>query len=406
MGTSAVCFISVAPGRLRWPPKPTVTATRTPLWTRAFVLASISHFLHGLSYHLYLHLPGFLQDLGAAEGTIGLIFGVGAAFAIATRPTLGQVMDRRGRRVVFVVGGALSVAMCASYLFVDRVGPLIVAVRMGHGLSEAMLFASLFAFASDIVPAERRIEGIALFGVSGMLPMALSGLLGDAILQAGGYRELFLASVGFSTAAVALSLPLRDVMRPGEGEPPRGIFAALSQRDLLPLWFAGTVFATALMAHFAFLKTFVIAKGFGSVGLFFSLYAGVAIVLRLGWASLPERIGPKRVLVPALIATALGFAVLALATNGLHVALAGLLCGAGHGFTFPILLGLVVTRARSTERGAALSIFTALFDAGMLVGSPVLGAVAERFDYGVMFWGAAAMVVGGTAGFVAWDRGR
>jgi MFS family permease len=382
------------------------TAPKTPLLTKAFALASLSHFLHGLSFHLYLHLPGFLQSLGAAESMIGILFGVGAAFAIATRPVLGHVMDRRGRRIVFVAGGLMSVAMCASYLLVDTIGPLVFLVRMGHGLSEAMLFASLFAFASDIVPATRRIEGIALFGVSGMLPMAMSGLLGDAILRVGGYSELFVASVVFSAAAVALSLPLRDVIRPGEGERPRGLFAALSQPDLLPLWFAGMVFATAIMAHFAFLKTFVLAKGFGSVGLFFSLYAGVAIVLRLGWASLPERIGPKRVLLPALMVTALGFATLALAQNGLHVAIAGLLCGAGHGFTFPILLGLVVTRARPNERGGALSIFTALFDAGMLVGSPVLGAIAERFDYGAMFWCAFAMVVGGSGAFFAWDRAR
>lgn len=380
--------------------------TKASLLTRAFVLASISHFLHGLSYHLYLHLPGFLQSLGAAESVIGMIFAAGAVFAIAFRPTMGRVMDRRGRRVVFLTGGVLSVVACASYLFVDRIGPLILVVRIVHGVGEAMLFASLFAFASDIVPPARRIEGIALFGVSGMLPMALSGLLGDAILRGFGYRELFLASLLFSATAVVLSVPLRDVAHFGEGERPRGIVAAIVQRDLLPLWFVGVVFATAIMAHFAFLKTFVLSKGFGSVGLFFALYAGVAIFLRVGWASLPERIGPKRVLVPAMVATALGFSTLALATNGAHVALAGVLCGAGHGFTFPIVLGLVISRARSSERGAALSIFTALFDTGMLVGSPLLGAVAQHAGYGAMFWFATAMLVLGSALYLAWDRAR
>lgn len=374
--------------------------------TRVFVLASLSHFLHGLSFHLYLHLPGFLQSLGAEESLIGLIFGVGAAFAIGMRPILGRVMDQQGRRIVFVAGGAVSVVMCAGYLLVDAVGPLIFLVRIGHGVSEAMLFAALFAFASDIVPASRRIEGIALFGVSGMLPMALSGLLGDAILRWGSFRELFFSSVAFSALALVLSLPLRDVITPCEGERPRGILAALSQRDLVPLWFAGVIFATAIMAHFAFLKTFVLAKGFGSVGLFFGLYAGMAILLRLGWGSLPERIGPKRVLMPAMVATALGFVVLALATGDFHIAVAGILCGAGHGFTFPILLGLVVTRARQNERGAALSIFTALFDAGMLVGSPLLGAIAEHASYAAMFWSAAGMVALGSLAFLAWDRAR
>src|SRR5262249_26054845 len=155
---------------------------------------------------------------------------------------------------------------------------------------EAMLFASLFAYAADIVPPARRIEGIALFGVSGMLPMGVGGVLGDVLLaNQGSFSRLFLCATIFSAAALLLSLPLRD--KRGEGRPPlRGLVAALTQRDLVPLWFAGIVFATALAAHFTFLKTFVMESGAGSVGLFFSTYSIAAIALRLLFGSLPERI--------------------------------------------------------------------------------------------------------------------
>ena len=34
---------------------------RVRLLTGAFVLASIAHFLHGLSWNMFLHLPGFLK---------------------------------------------------------------------------------------------------------------------------------------------------------------------------------------------------------------------------------------------------------------------------------------------------------------------------------------------------------
>lgn len=390
------------------PPASTLPASmaREPLLTRSFVVVSAAHFLYSLALHVYLHLPGYLGQLGATEVEIGALFGVSAAVAIASRPVLGRTIDLRGRRAVILAGGALDTAVCFLYLTVHALGPWLVVVRLLHGLSQAMLFASLFAFASDIVPASRRIEGIALFGISGMLPLALGGLLGDFILRHGAYEDLFLASGLLAGVALLLSLPLRDTPRRADRAPPRGITHAFAQRDLLPLWFIGLVFAMGLSATATFVKTFVLATGVGSVGLFFTAYALAAIVLRLFFGSIPERVGPKRALFPAMAALALGLAWMARAGASTDVAVAGVLCGLGHGYTFPILVGFVVARARPSEHGAVLAIFTAVFDAGMLVGAPLLGLTIRLAGYPAMFGVASAVVVLGAVTFGAWDHAR
>jgi MFS family permease len=355
---------------------------------------------------LYLHLPGFLRAVGADEVRIGLIFSLTAATAIAAKPPVGRVMDARGRRAVILAGGCLNVAVCALYLTVTGLGPWLYAVRIGHGVAEAMLFAALFTHAADLVPPSRRTEGIALFGVSGLLPMSIGGLLGDVILARAGYAELFAVSAALAFLSLLLSLPLRDHPRAPDDLPARGFLAAAAQRDLLPLWFLGTVFATALSAHFAFLKTYVLETGVGSVGLFFSAYSIAAVLLRVLFGWVPERVGPKRALHPALGLLALGFALLAGAASPAAVAAAGACAGLGHGFTFPILSGLVVGRARPAERGAAMALFTALFDAGVLIGGPLFGTVIHLGGYGAMFATAAATVAAGAVVFAAWDRGR
>jgi MFS family permease len=354
---------------------------------------------------MFLHLPGFLKGLGAGEQRIGVIYGVAAVTAIAARPSLGRVMDTRGRRPLIIAGGMVSTVICASYLLVDDLGPLIWIIRVGHGVGEAMLFASLFAYAAEIVPVARRIEGIALFGVSGMVPMGLGGLVGDMLLPLGGYRMLFMTAAALAAAALVLSLPLREPPMQ-TGEPPRGIVAALVQRDLVPLWFVGTVFATAVCANVTFISTFVSTTGIGSVGAFFAPYSAAAVVLRVLLGSLPERLGPKRVLLPAMVCMAVGLAVLTFAESSAAVVLAGTLCGLGHGYTFPIVLGLVLTRARPRERGAALAIYTALFDAGMLLGGPLLGSLIAATSYRTMFGTAAMGVAAGLLAFFAWDRRR
>ncbi len=349
-------------------------------------------------------MSGFLHELGADEVRIGVIVSVTAATAILWRPPLGTLMDARGRRGVILAGGVLNVLVCALYPTVRGLGPWLYVVRAAHGVAEATLFTALMTHAADLLPPKRRTEGIGLYGISGLLPMSLSGVLGDVILQHGTYADLFHVSTAFALASLLLSWPLRDVRHPAGELPGRGFLAALGQRDLLPLWFVGLVFATALTAQFTFVKTFVLATGIGSVGLFFTAYSIAAIILRLGFAWVPERVGPKRALAPALAMLAVGYVLLAGAATPSAIAVAGACAGLGHGFTFPILSGLVVERARATERGAATSIFTALFDAGALVGGPLLGAIIRDVGYGAMFLCAAGLVALGGLAFFAVDR--
>ena len=377
--------------------------SKPPLLTRAFMLLAASHFLHALSFHLFLHLPGFLKGLGAGELAIGLMAGVASFTAIGARPLIGGVMDRRGRCAIIRAGGLLGVLACLGYLLVASLSPLVWVVRAVHGVSEAMLFASLFAYAADIVPASRRIEGIGLFGISGMLPMAIGGLLGDSLLSVAGYETLFLVALGCSVVATLLSLPLTEPAREA-GEAPRGILVAVFDPKLLPLWASGLCFATAIGSYFGFLKTFLLANPIGTVGDFFGTYAVTACLLRLLFGRVPERLGPSRVLTVALVALFVGLMTLAFATSRIELMIAGLLTGVGHGWAFPILLGLVVTRARSSERGAALAIYTALFDAGTLLGAPLWGAIIESISYPAMFCLAAGLIfLGGLINSVTAD---
>jgi predicted MFS family arabinose efflux permease len=161
-----------------------------------------------------------------------------------------------------------------------------------------------------------------------------------------------------------------------------------------------------MAAAFTFLKLFVLELGVGSVGGFLSTYTGVAIALRVFLGALPDRVGPKRVLLPALLAQAAGFVVLAHAGDAGDVLLAGLLCGIGHGYAFPILFALVVSRAGVGIRGIAMAIYTGLFDLGILLGGPGLGFVIEHFGFSVMYETTAAIVVLGSIIFAVWDRAR
>jgi predicted MFS family arabinose efflux permease len=205
--------------------------------------------------------------------------------------------------------------------------------------------------------------------------------------------------------ALVLSLPLHDEPGLAAGRVDRsGFLAALGQRDLLPLWWMTGAFSLVLTGFFTFLKTYVAETGIGTVGLFFAAYSAAAIFVRLVAARLPDVVGPRKVIFPAFGLVVAGFVVLAVASADAHVAVAGVLCGAGHGFAFPILYGLVVTRARIGDRGSAVAIFTSLFDVGLLAGGPALGAVIAIGGYGAMYMTAAGLLAAATVVYASWDR--
>ena len=372
--------------------------------TRDFSLAWLASFFEGVSWTLFIHFPGFLEDLGASEAEIGLIFGASAFAAVAVRPLVGQALDRLGRMPVIYIGNVVNFGSTLLYLTVSAISPWVYIVRIIHGTGIAVLFSAFFTYGADVVPASRRTEGFALFGVSGLLPVAAAGIIGDLILSVAGFRELFITAAVFAGLALVVSLGLRERKPEArEGEERRGFLSVVKRQSLRPVWFMAGGFAFVLTAYFTFLRTFVDETGVGSVGIFFASYGAAALVLRVGFGWLPDRVGQKRVLFPSMGSMAVGFLVLAMATGSWHIAIAGVLCGVGHGFGFPIMSGMVVSRAPEEDRGSAVTFFTALFDVGVLMGGPILGVIITGFGYSTMFAFSAAVIVAASVAFSVWD---
>ena len=374
--------------------------------TRPFVYAALATLMLSLAGFVFVHLPGFLQRLGAAEAEIVSIMATQAVGAILAWPLVGRAMDAHGRRVVILGGCVLYLVVVALYLLVDSTGPFVYAVRFLDGATQTMWYTGLFTYAADLVPVKRRTEGLAIFGVSGLVPIGLAALFGDVILAVASYRALFLGALGFAGVGLLFCLPLRDVPLTHDepGLPAPGIFAAAAQRNLVPVWIAAFAFFLSLFALFSFMKTFVLNAKVGSVGTFFLAYAAIAVLLRLFLGWVPDRLGTRRMLGVAMSCYAVGFLVLAVAQTPLHVLAAGLLCGAGHGYTFPVLFSLVVERARPRERGSAMAFYTAMDWMGLLVAGPVVGLVIELGGYSVAFIVLALLLITGIGFFYGLDR--
>lgn len=378
------------------------------LLTRPFLLAFAVSLASNLVFHAFLHLPRFLSEQGATDAFTGLAMGLPGVTAVLVRPWIGRAADVQGRQRVLRLGAGLHFLVAAAYLLVEGPGPFVLGLRLVHGVALASSMPVIFTIAADLAPEGRKTEGIALFGISGLAPLALGGLLGDLILAAADFRAFFASVAGLGLLAWGLAFGLPDSRpppRPGDAAP-RSFFASMTQPDLIPVWAVGTAFALAISGAFFFVSRFVQDTGIGSMSAFFGAYATAAVVLRSFFAWVPERFGPVRVLTPAVLTIAAGLVLLAVARTPLGLVTAGLCAGLGHGFAFPIVVGLAVSRARPVERGAAMAIATGTFDVGALFGGPLFGAVRDLAGYPATFGAGAAVAVAGVGLFRTLDRAQ
>ncbi|MCI0677894.1 MAG: MFS transporter [Actinobacteria bacterium] len=370
-----------------------------PTFPRLFTAA----LLQELSFMLLIHAPGYFSRLGASEGMIGVLYAASAAAALLMRPLLGRVLDLTHRRTVILVTSVVNIVVIGGLATTQVWGPYLWGLFLAQRVFQIALFTTVLTYAADAIPVERRTQGLAIYGLSGLLPIAIGGFLGDVVIAGFGYRSLFIMSAVFATVAwfVFWALPVLPIRGP---QPRRGFWAAMVQPNLLPLWLATLLFSVGLESLFTFTRTFVEDRQVGTAGLFFATYGVCAAVTRILGGRLYDRIQHRPMVVGAIVLYGAGLGVMAVAPSTPFLVAAALTTGMAHGAAFPLLSSEVVNRARESERGSAMSIFTSIFDIALVLGAPVVGFLIDWSGYLVAFGVVGVALTMGALAYGAWDR--
>jgi MFS family permease len=372
-----------------------------PILTRSFALLFVGHLLQALGYSTMLLLPLYLDWLGASRSEIGAAMAAASVGGLAARPVIAWGLDQWGRRKVLVVGTLLLGLGMLSVGLVDRMGWGVYAMRVLVGIGTGTLFTGYFTLAGDVIPAQRRTEGLALFGISGLMPLIVNAVAPELGVSPPMLRWFF-PVVGL--AILCSLVPLAGVEEPAASRERTpfswaAVRPALGARPLAPVWLATLVFAGMVAVFMAFATVAAEARGVGNPGIVWLTYALGALTVRLFGATLPERIGPSRIAALALVCYAFSFLVAADATTGVGFAWAGLYAGVGHGYCFPVLSGQVISRSPDALRGTAMSAFTGLWGLTRLLLAPAFGLLADASGDAVMLRCAGLY---GMVGLVAW----
>lgn len=370
-------------------------APQEKLWTRDFLLISISNLLLFYGFQMLLPtLPVYVSEHGGKETTVGLVIGIFTIFSLATRPFAGAMLERAGKKRVLAAGLLICLLAIASYYWTATVVAILLA-RCVHGIGWGISTTSSGTIATDVIPPGRRGEGIGYFGLAGTLAMALAPVTGIALIEGPGFAWLFMASVLCTTASLWLAwmVKLARKSQPAAQRQPAAFRSRLLEKRALFPSFLGMLIGVAYGGIVSFITLFGKEAGIGNVGLFFTANAVCLFLVRLVAGRIFDRKGHVWVLLPGGISAMIGLLLLSYAHSVPGIVIAAVFFGFGFGAVQPSLQAWIINQVPPHRRGPANATFYSAFDLGIGGGAMILGAVAEWTGYAVMYRFSSLLMV-------------
>jgi MFS family permease len=393
-------------------PLATPAPARQRLVTVPLLLRLATMFGASVSFYLLLSAVPLYATATSGSGAAGLATGALMVATVAGESVTPRLVARFGYRVTLAAGlillGAPSLALIG-HTSLD----LITAVCVVRGLGFAVMVVAGGSLTAELIPAERRGEGLALVGVVAGVPALAALPAGVWLAGRAGYSLVFAAAAAAALAALAAvpglpgiagsglrgqrGRPGRPGRQAGNGEsgsvPAAGLLAAAANPALRrpAIVFAATTAAAGIIVTFVPL---LLASASGaSTALALFVQAAAATLARLLTGRYTDRRGTAHLLVPALLLASAGIGMLAL-SGGSAMVLAGcLVFGTGFGVAQNVTLSVMYARVPAARYTAVSALWNIAYDAGMGAGAAVFGLLAGQAGYPVAFAVTAAAML-------------
>jgi len=361
-----------------------ITHHEPPIITRAFVITCASGFVMFSSFMLLLAiLPLYLKDdLGGSDSEVGLIIGVFAFAALVPRPFIGREIDRGGSKRFLIAGAIIFSISSLLYLLADSI-PLLMGVRLLHGVGMACFHTAAFAFIAELAPPSRRGEAMGLWGLMSTFSTAIGPYFGLTLRDAAGVETVFIVSAVCAVAALGLITFVREPVRERvtSTSHPGGLF----EPSVLSPAILALLFTFVYGAVQSFIILYAEERNIGRAGLYFTAFAAAVLLSRLFGGRFADRYGRWAVILPALAIGIASLLVLARTDTLPLLLLTGALFGLSFGAVHPALTALAIDLVPPARRGAGMATFTSAFELGIGSGSVLMGLVAASTSYSTMF---------------------
>lgn len=342
----------------------------------------------------------YAQHVGADLLMTGIIVGLFSAVHAPANLLFGRIADRFGRKLPLEVG--LLWDSISLFLYSIATTPLLLAaVRVSHGIGSGLVGPSSMALIADTSTPERKGRAMGLYGMALALAVVIGFGIAGPIVDRLGYATLFYILSGGVLIGLLISLGVREPTQAIERPLPWSRLLRYAIRPAPAAGYASIFTLYFILGAFVTLVPFHLQQelGYGvlAVGLSFTSFAILSLLLHYPAGILADRFGSALTALIGLVAVALAMALIPLVKD--LPSLLGLMAlfGVGHGFVFPSASALVTRGSDPQQHGLVTGLLYALLVAGVAIGAPTMAIVAASSDYGFGIWASSWIALIGIA---------
>lgn len=370
-------------------------ARRQRLVSARLALVFVCTFGASTSFYLLLSVvPLYAVSVGAGGLGAGLATGALMLSTVGTELVTPRLVARFGYRLVLLAGlvllGAPALALPSSR---NLAAILLVCVVRGVGFAIVVVVSG--ALVAELVPPERRGEGLGVSGIVVGVPGMVALPLGVWLVGRVGFPVVFVAG---ALAALATLVAVRRL--PGRQPGPErslGVLAAIRTPALLrpAVLFSTTTMAAGVVVTFLPIAASSASRGLVPVAL---LVQSATSTLTRWWAGRHgDRHGAARLLAPAVLLAAAGMLLLVLVANPVAVMLAMVVFGSGFGVAQNVTLAMMFQRVEPSGFGTVSALWNLAYDGGLGAGAVGVGLLTAPVGYPASFALTAGVVLLGLA---------
>lgn len=355
---------------------------RPKLFTGNYLKVWIANFMMYFSFYFVTPLlPLYLRDVfDADKAMIGLVLSGYSVAALAIRFFSGYIVDRFSRKKVLLIGYASFALFFLGYYLTGSI-ILFAVIRTLHGAPFGLTSVSSNTVAIDVLPSQRRGEGIGYWGLSNNFAMAVGPSLSLMLYHHfNSYNLLFTVSLVVALLGLLINTFVDCKYRPPIMDKRK---MSLDRFLLLEGWSQGICIAFIAMSY-GILSTYIaiysqdVLNITTGTGTFFMLFAFGLILSRFVGVQALSKGFEVRNATYGVIVVAIGYLMFALWQNLYGYYISAVVIGFGQASMYPAVQTMFLKMTTNDKRGTANATILTSWDLGVGLGIIFGGYVAEH----------------------------
>ncbi len=319
-----------------------------------------------------------VEQFGASTSTAGLVSSIFIIGTLFGRLGTGRIIGDWGSKKTLFCGLLLFMLSTMSYFLAGNL-PLLMLNRLVQGIALGVASTATGTIIAQILPADRRGEGIGYYSLSAILATAIGPFVGILLTQLfADYRMIFAVD---SVLAIICFMMYFIVTVPDAPNKAKDLAAKTGfkvsnfiEMRAVPIAFVALVIGFAYSGVMSFMTFYAKELDLVTAGsYFFIVYAIVILATRPFTGKLLDARGANIVIYPCLVLFAIGMYAFSAATSTVVFLIAAACIGVGYGNFNSVAQAIAIKVTPNERLGLATSTYFILYDLGLGVGPYFLG---------------------------------